>query len=249
MTETSSHRIILPDRLDLALVREGPESGDWAWDTQVREIIVEATRPIVHAEPAALAALAAWANYQRANGRELHIHDSLKSPYAWEFGILQALSGRASTLAASDTYLPPTVILSPEANAALFSRLGPLLHLLNGEQKNVVLHCLAELLRNVHEHARCPRGAVVCCSHFPNSDRLSLAVVDTGQGVPNNIRARHGTELSDEHAIEMSTEFGISQGLRPRISVKTISNEPQNSSVKSVTWAAPRSSGAVFHDG
>ncbi|HYO52107.1 hypothetical protein [Archangium sp.] len=41
----------------------------------------------------------------------------------------------------------------------------------------------------------------------------------------------------------------LGQGLRPRISVKTISNEPQNSSVKSVTWAAPRSSGAVFHDG
>jgi hypothetical protein len=210
MTPTSSHRIILPDRLDLSLVREGPESGDWAWDTQARELIVEATRPIVHAEPAALAALAAWANYQRAKGRELHIHDSMKSPYAWEFGILQALSGRASTQGTSVNYLPPTVIPSTEANPALFARLGPLLHSLSGEQKNVVLHCLAEMLRNVHEHADCPRGAVVCCSHFPNSDRLSLAIVDTGQGVPRNIRLRHGMAISDDRAIEMATEFGIS---------------------------------------
>lgn len=197
LQSSPSYRILLPERLSLSLVSEGPETGDWGWE-QKGDVLLEASRPISHAEPAALAALAAWADYLRSQGCKFHIGDSLKSPYAWKYGVLAALGGKASTLPSDAWFLPPTIIRSTEEHATFFNnRLSPLLHPLSEKQRDVLLHCLGEMLRNVHEHASSPLGAYVCCSHFPKADRISVAIVDTGVGIPTTIRGRYAKDLTD----------------------------------------------------
>jgi anti-sigma regulatory factor (Ser/Thr protein kinase) len=210
MHPRSSRRIVLPERLTLSLASEGPESGDWAWE-EVEDIQLEASRPISHAEPAALALLAAWSAHQRARGCTVHIGDSVKSPYAWKYGLLATLAGRMATSNPDPFFFfPSTAVHSPEEHAALFNRLSPLLHALSQKQREVLLHCLAEMLRNVDEHASSPVGAYVCCSHFPKTGRLSMAIVDTGVGIPTTIRNRYSTVRTDEQAIDWATQWKVS---------------------------------------
>jgi hypothetical protein len=47
---------------------------------------------------------------------------------------------------------------------------------------------------------------------------------------------------------QKSTEGLLLQGLRPWTKARTISNKPQDDSMKSVTWVAPWSNGVVFPD-
>src|SRR5687767_3653051 len=75
--------IVLPADLLLGTAIMGPQSANWHWDQPDGTVEIKAVSGISHAEPAALAALAAWADYQRAKGLTLRLDDSLKSPYAW----------------------------------------------------------------------------------------------------------------------------------------------------------------------
>lgn len=209
MSLQSSCRVLLPERLSLNLVSEGPETGDWNWDER-GTVHVDASAPISHAEPAAMAALAAWTAHLRAQGCTVHVSDGLKSPYAWKYGVLSSLAGRAPPPAPSNDYLPPTVVRSPQEHEALFDRLAPLLHPLSQVQRGVLLQCLGEMLRNVHEHSSSPLGAYVCCSHFPKADRISVAIVDTGVGIPTTIRGRYTSQLSDAQSISLATQWRVS---------------------------------------
>lgn len=202
--------ITVPDDLLLGTVIEGPVSGDWVWDQAPGTLTVKAKAPISHAEPAALAALAAWADFQRARGVTLELDDSLKSPYAWRIALLASLAGRSLTSPSSVTdFLQPTPVRTVAENTALLQAIGPLLNLSTEQQRVTVISCLSEILRNVVEHAESERGAYVCCSHFRKADRVSIAVVDTGVGVPTTIRRKYGASLTDSQAIEAAVQWRV----------------------------------------
>lgn len=201
--------LILPSQLRFDTVINGPASPDWLWDLQQETIRIAAERPITNADPTALAALAAWADFQRARGIVLNIDDSVKSPYAWRFGLLSALAGRfVTSLPKVPNYLPPAQVRVDADKTAVLRDIAPLLHLTAPDQQSVVYQCLSEILRNVVEHANSYRGAFVCCSHYPAADRVHIAVVDTGVGVPATICRKYGA-LTDKQAIEAAIQWRV----------------------------------------
>lgn len=202
--------IVLPESLLLGLAGEGPIGGTWRWEEPHSHLRIRSERPVTHAEPAALACLAAWSTHLRSRGVTLHIDDSLKSPYLWRTGLLSALAGRPSAGIPQEDYLPPTRITSQEERPELFRRLTPILRLQDDNQRAVVLKCVGEILNNVHEHSNSESGAFVCCSYFPQSDRVSLAVADTGNGVPSDIRRKHGMDLTDTQALNAAIQWRVS---------------------------------------
>lgn len=208
-------RLELPPALVLDTVLSGNGIRDWCWDCGLEPIEVCAPDgPIQHAEPCALAAIAAWASYHRAAGRPIHIHDSLKSPYTWRFGLLSALTGSAESSARATRFLPPMRINSESSIAMALERTINLLELTSEGGRAGVAKSISEAVRNVFEHAEAPNGAFLCASYFRTSDRLSFAVADTGIGVPATIRRRHGSSLSDADANLLATELKVS-GARP----------------------------------
>lgn len=180
------------------------------WDTNAETITVRAEAPVVHAEPVALATLAAWAAFQRSRGKKIIVDDSLKSPYAWRYGVLSSIAGHPPPLTDASRYIPPTVIKAEAEHPQFLAKIAPILRLTNEQQGRAVRRCLAEIIRNVEEHSGTNLGATVCCSHFPESDRVSLAVVDTGDGIPKDIRRKHGSTLTDASAIHAAVQWRVS---------------------------------------
>src|SRR5437763_507029 len=104
-------KLNLPSMLRLDNVLSGRGIVDWLWECPSDTIEVCAPEgPIEHVEPAALAAVAAWSAYHRRQGRTIRIHDSVKSPYTWRFGLLAALEGSTEGSARTARFLPATQI-------------------------------------------------------------------------------------------------------------------------------------------
>jgi len=208
-------RLELPSALVLDTILSGDEIRDWCWDCHEASIEVCAPHgPIQHAEPSALAAIAAWATYHRHRGRSIQIHDSVKSPYTWRFGLLSALSGSTENSARATRFLPPTQIASESSIPMEIERTVDLLGLTSQGSRAGVAKSISEAVRNVFEHANAADGAFLCASYFQAADRLSIAVADAGIGVPATIRPRYGSKLSDAEANLLATELKVT-GARP----------------------------------
>ena len=190
----------------------GDGIADWHWDCPDSEIEVAASAPIEHAEPAPLAALAAWAAHQRANGKIIRVADSVRSPYAWRFGILSALTGAPASSQAATRFLPPTQIESDVTLSDVLEHTVGTLGLTALGVRVGTIKAMSEAIRNVFEHSASPHGAFVCASYFPARDRVSFAVADTGVGVPSTIRRRYGLSLTDAQANETAIQLKTSAG-------------------------------------
>lgn len=166
-------------------------------------------RPVQHAEPCALTAIAAWSAYQRDAGRSIQIHDSVKSPYTWRFGLLSALTGSTENSARATRFLPPTQIASESSIPTVLERTVDLLGLTSLGSRAGIAKSISEAVRNVFEHAKARDGAFLYASYFQATDRLSIAVADTGVGVPATIRPRYGAQLSDADANQLATELKV----------------------------------------
>lgn len=199
----------LTSELTLGACLGGTTHLAWDWTCTSGHATVRSDRPISHIEPLPLAMLAAWADFQLARGVKLTVEDSVKSEYSWKYGLLSVLSGRPAPPAGPNAhFFPPTPIRTDQDRQLLLEQVAPLLKLQDGPQRNALRECLSEILRNVAEHADSPRGAFVCVSYFPGVDRVSIAVVDTGVGVPTTIRRRHA-ELSDAAAVNAALQYGV----------------------------------------
>ncbi len=149
---------------------------------------------------------------------KISIDDSVKSGYAWKYGLLSVLAGRTPPPPGRNAhYLPPTPVRTDQERQALLGQVAPLLNIEEDAQRNALRECLSEVLRNVAEHAESERGAFVCASYFPGADRVSIAVVDTGVGVPQTIRTRHGSELTDRSAVDAALQYRVtgSKAMKP----------------------------------
>jgi len=149
------------------------------------------------------------------SGGEVSIHDSLKSPYTWRYGLLSALAGKPAPSNDPDRFVPPTFIRSDDEKQQTLTRLPPLLGLKGHELVVAIQESLSEMLRNVYEHAHATRGdwgfgACVCASYFPGAGRVTVAIVDTGKGIPVNIRRKYGAQYSDAQAIDAALQWSVS---------------------------------------
>lgn len=64
------------------------------------------------------------------------------------------------------------------------------------------LESLCELFENAKLHSGTRHGVFACGQHFPNKQRLDLAVCDLGIGIREKVRAHRGADISPCDAIQ-----------------------------------------------
>ncbi|MEP0713750.1 MAG: hypothetical protein ABJ333_16445 [Algoriphagus sp.] len=81
----------------------------------------------------------------------------------------------------------------------------------HGKDLGVLNIALAELINNVHDHAKSPIDSYVFCQYYPTNGEIIIAVSDLGIGIPysvNSFMKRSGKPLlSLEDSIKWALEF------------------------------------------
>jgi len=107
----------------------------------------------------------------------------------------------------SGRFIPITFIKTVEDQSNFISDMVPLLHL-DENNASTIKYIIGELVRNVLEHAYSEDGAVVAAQYFKNTNRISLAICDTGIGLWKGLKIWH--PRTDEDAIRLALTPGIS---------------------------------------
>jgi anti-anti-sigma regulatory factor len=100
------------------------------------------------------------------------------------------------------TTVPLELIHSDEAHGYLLNRLMPWIGNevgLSADSIDAVRASLEEVLHNVRDHS----GVKIGCTfaqHFPNRNRIQIAISDFGDGIPTVVRTKH-PETSDTAAL------------------------------------------------
>lgn len=79
-------------------------------------------------------------------------------------------------------FVPLTVIKTPEDQSHFIAEMIPLLHLPE-KDAIVIKYIIGELVRNVLEHAKAKRGAIVAAQYYKKTNKVSIAICDTGIGI------------------------------------------------------------------
>ena len=107
----------------------------------------------------------------------------------------------------SGRFIPITFIKTTSDQSQFISEMVPLLHL--GENDtSTIKYIIGELVRNVLEHAYAKDGAVVAAQYFKKTNRISLAICDTGIGLWKGLKIWN--PRTDEDAIRLALTPGIS---------------------------------------
>jgi len=181
----------LPTKLQLDWCARGFDDVPWflpgvephAAGVDTRTIRISAERQPEAIDPVALAVLAAWADHRKACGAITILDESAKSVHAYRGGLLRALVAKTASvagppvMAGKSRILTATHVSNSISIEPLLREIRPLLHL-DKESGEAVLYCFSELLRNVFEHSGSPRGAFVAAGHYPEKERVTIAVAD-----------------------------------------------------------------------
>lgn len=82
----------------------------------------------------------------------------------------------------SGRYIPLRIIKTQEDQSHFVADIVPLLHLPEN-QARVIRYIIGELVRNVLEHSHSHDGAVVAAKYQEKTNKISLAICDTGIGI------------------------------------------------------------------
>lgn len=104
-------------------------------------------------------------------------------------------------------FIPITQIRSSDELSKFITEMIPLLHL-ETEQARTIGYIVAELVRNVIEHADAKNGAVLCAQYYKKSNAIRIGIVDTGKGIRTSINYSHFTK-DDQEAIRLALWPGI----------------------------------------
>lgn len=107
----------------------------------------------------------------------------------------------------SGRFIPITFIKTTDDQSRFISEMVPLLHLREGNA-SIIKYIIGELVRNALEHSLSTDGAVVAAQYFKNTNRISLAICDTGIGLWKALQIWH--PRTDEDAIRLALTPGIS---------------------------------------
>ena len=107
----------------------------------------------------------------------------------------------------SGRFIPITFIKNAADQSRFISDMVPLLHLGENES-STIKYIISELVRNVLEHSLAKDGAVVAAQYFKNTNRISLAICDTGIGLWRGLKIWR--PKTDEEAIRLALTPGIS---------------------------------------
>lgn len=82
----------------------------------------------------------------------------------------------------SGRFIPLRVIKTQQEQSAFIADMVPLLHL-PPEKARIIRYIIGELVRNVLEHSYSENGAIVAAKYYEKSNKVSLAICDTGIGI------------------------------------------------------------------
>lgn len=112
--------------------------------------------------------------------------------------------------------IPLSQIKNEKEQNKFIQDLVPLLHMQDAPKDvEAIQHIFSELIRNVIEHSKSPHGAVVCAQYFKKTNRISIAVADTGIGLRQSLKTSYAVK-DDLLAIQLALTPGITgTTLRP----------------------------------
>lgn len=104
-------------------------------------------------------------------------------------------------------FIPITQIKSSAELSKFISEMIPLLHL-EPEPAKTIGYIVAELVRNVIEHANAENGAVLCAQYYKKSNAIRIGIADTGIGIKASINRSHSAK-DDQEAMRLALWPGI----------------------------------------
>lgn len=129
---------------------------------------------------------------------EMGLFDFLATPCPFEISKSREQSGR---------FIPLRVLKTQREQSAFIADMVPLLHLPE-EKARIVRYVIGELVRNVLEHSFSPNGAVVAARYYEKSNKVSLAICDTGIGIRQSMSSVWHPQ-TDLDAIKLALSPGI----------------------------------------
>lgn len=125
------------------------------------------------------------------------LFDFLKTPSPFKYNKIEE-AGR---------FIPLRIIKTGENQSKFIADIVPLLHLPENKAR-IVRYVIGELLRNVLEHSYSANGAIAAAQYYPRSNKVSLAICDTGIGVWKSI-SQSWAPKTDLEAINLALTPGI----------------------------------------
>jgi hypothetical protein len=187
----------------------------WQWylDAEVPATLELDFTQVRFMEPWALSMWAAFGIHQRQRGAVVRCRfdpDNLANQYMVAMGLGAAMETATTTAAlaewqdsARNTGLH---LLRTEADLGAFRRSTHRLALQHCEQAaDALRYVLTELGRNVLQHSWSSIGGVAIAQHFPDDQRLQIAVCDLGRGVLQSLAPRHPELRTDMEALRLAT--------------------------------------------
>ena len=104
-------------------------------------------------------------------------------------------------------FIPITFVKTAQDQSRFISDMVPLLHL-NEKDATIIKYMIGELVRNVLEHSLTRNGAVVAARYFAKTNKISLAICDTGIGLWRSLKL--WKPRSDKEALRLALMPGIS---------------------------------------
>lgn len=107
----------------------------------------------------------------------------------------------------SGKFVPISIIHTADDQSLFIANMIPLLHL-SEENATVVKYIIGELVRNVLEHSQAQDGAVVAAQYYRKTNRVSIAICDTGIGLWESLNT-YWHPKTDSEAIHLALTPGI----------------------------------------
>lgn len=179
-------------------------------EPDVLEIITDERWVNVH--PAHLVLAAALAKKIGKKHAEITTNVPESARYLDRMGLYNLISttspfGNYTRKDPSGRFIPITFIKNTAGQSHFITEMVPLLHL-DDNDTSTIKYIIGELVRNVLEHSFSHDGAVVAAQYFKNTNRISLAICDTGIGLRRALQIWH--PHTDEDALKLALTPGIS---------------------------------------
>ena len=192
--------------------------SNWFFLARGRRATFELNPRWSHMEPLALAMGAAWGAWCRRQGYEVKVENlGPRARYAARMRLFDHLGvpfvPGVQEHEEAGRFLPVTQVNDTLSLRSVMADISALLHLQDdSETLAAVQYCISELLRNVLEHAASPDGAFVCAHNFAGKalHRVSLAVVDSGCGIREQLSRTHSEAAgNDAAALHLALRPGV----------------------------------------
>lgn len=183
----------------------------WSLPTSKSELEIDFTR-VAFMEPWALAMFAAYGLELRRRGvvvRGLFDDANPANRYQAAMGLREILDSGNSSAASrewseSHQNTGLHVIRNYEDLAGFRSSTGRLALHHCQDAADALKYVLTEFGRNVLQHSRSPIGAVAIAQHFPDDQRLQVAMCDLGQGVQAALAPRYPEIRTDMESLRLA---------------------------------------------